>query len=55
MRPNVTKAIVMSLILLAHTQVLAQGSTDTQEIVLEQQWEVGTDADSEVIFGVISG
>jgi hypothetical protein len=55
MRPNVTKAIVMSLILLAHTQVLAQGSTDTREIVLEQQWEVGTDADSEVIFGVISG
>ena len=49
------KAIIMGFILIAHTQLFAATSIDTRDIALTKLWEVGADADSEVIFGVISG
>lgn len=50
-----TRSLLLAIVLFAHTPLLAANPAENRVIALEKQWEVGADAESEVIFGVISG
>jgi len=50
-----TRIIVMSFLLLMPALLFASSASDPQVVTLEKLWEVGADADSEVLFGVIAG